>query len=119
MPSVGSSRISRPSVATKLKSVRSQFGAQNSVPGPNTLTGMDDETQPNYTWAFYHRSYLLIEALAFLYIYFGVGFRSLFSLTSIAHQPLSNFEFYFLYFVVFIGVGALVREMFLIGISFA
>jgi len=102
-----------------IKSNRQHPSHQRPSRSPKSFDGVLGESDADYTLAFSIRSYLLIETLAFIYIYFGVGFRSLFSFTSESHQPLSNSEFYFLNFVSFLGIGAFVCVMFLIGVAYS
>ncbi len=91
---------------------------ERSSPGSHHLEKVEDGPNQNDTLAFSIRAYLLIEAIAILYITSTVGFKPLLSLTGAAHQPLSSGAFGLLEVAIFFGVGALVCEFILFGVAF-
>jgi|GEM_PF-1724880 tetratricopeptide (TPR) repeat protein len=97
---------------------RSSPRPENSSPGPRLGQGVKDRTKRDYTLAFSFVSYLLVAILAFLFIYSRVvGFRNLLFLTSAAHQPLSTSEYDALSVMLFMGIGALICLISLLGVA--
>jgi tetratricopeptide (TPR) repeat protein len=96
------------------KAVSVTGSERNSSHG--NVRSAEDESNQCYTLNVSIRSYIFIAALCFVYIYSrGLELRELLFLTSAAYQPLSSSEFNMVWLTLFLGIGALVCLMALVG----